>query len=348
MKKTYFTSMAIADLCQQLALLLQAGVRLGDGLHMLSEVETHPDYKKILSDIAGQIDEGTFLSAAFAQADRFPTHLIGLLEVGERTGHTEETLMALSRYYEDQERMNRQLRNALTYPSILLLMMLVVIVVLLSRVLPVFDDVYASLGGNLTGLAGGLLALGNGLNTIMPFLGILLAAVVIAVLLFSLLPDLRSKALGFWQVHRGDKGISRKMNDARFAQALSMGFSSGLPLEEAVSLAGSLLKDCPDAVKRCETCCARLNEGADLATALNESAMLPPSACKILTLGMRAGTGDTAMEEIAGRLSEEAREALETKVAMIEPALVLITSVLVGAILLSVMLPLMHIMKAIG
>lgn len=274
--------------------------------------------------------------------------MIGLLEVGEQVGRTEETLLALTRYYEDRERMNRQLRNALTYPAILLLMMLVVIVVLLSRVLPVFDDVYASLGGSLTGFAGGLLALGNILNTIMPFLGILLALVVLAVALFSLIPGLRSKVLAFWQVHFGDRGVSRKMNDARFAQALSMAFSSGLPLEEGVSLAGALLKDCPAALKRSETCRARLDAGDDLAAALGESEMLPPSACRMLTLGMRAGTGDTTMEEIARRLSEEAQEALENKVAMVEPALVLVTSVLVGAILLSVMLPLMHIMKAIG
>ncbi len=52
------------------------------------------------------------------------------------------------------------------------------------------------------------------------------------------------------------------------------------------------------------------------------------------------------MEEIARRLSLESQEALEAKVARVEPALVLVTSVMVGVILLSVMLPLMHIMTA--
>ena len=340
--------MSISDLCQQLALLLRAGVRQSDGLFLLAEEETDPTYKKILTNIAEQVEDGSFLSEAFAQAECFPTHVIALLEVGERVGCTEETLFSLSKYYENREYMNRQLRNALTYPAILLLMMLIVIVVLLSRVLPVFDDVYASLGGSLTGLAGGLLALGNLLNTMMPFLSIVLVLVVIVVLLFSLSPDLRSKVLQFWQTHWGDRGISRKMNDAHFAQALTMAFSSGLPLEEGVTLAGSLLADCPSAMERCERCRTRLEAGDDLAVALGESAMLPPYACRMLTLGLRAGTGDTTMEEISRRLSEEAQEALENKVAMIEPALVLITSVLVGAILLAVMLPLMHIMKAIG
>lgn len=348
MKHFHFTNMAISDLCHQLALLLRAGVRQSDGLFLLAEEENDPTYKKILTNIAEQVQEGAFLAEAFAQTECFPLHVIGLLEVGERVGRTEETLFSLARYYEDRERMNRQLRNALTYPAILLLMMLVVIVVLLSRVLPVFDDVYASLGGSLTGLAGGLLALGNLLNAIMPFLGILLGLFVIAVLFFSLSQLLRNKVLQFWQTHWGDRGVSRKMNDARFAQALTMAFSSGLPLEEGVTLAGSLLADCPSAAERCQRCRARLEAGDDLAAALGESAMLPPYACRMLTLGLRAGTGDTTMEEISRRLSEEAQEALENKVAMIEPALVLITSVLVGAILLAVMLPLMHIMKAIG
>ena len=127
-----------------------------------------------------------------------------------------------------------------------------------------------------------------------------------------------------------------------------MAFSSGLPLEEGITLAAALLKDCPAAVKRAQDCRSRLDAGEDLAIALKDSSMLPSSSCRMLALGVRAGTGDVAMAEIAQRLSDEAREALESKVAMVEPALVLITSLLVGAILLSVMLPLMHIMKAIG
>ena len=54
------------------------------------------------------------------------------------------------------------------------------------------------------------------------------------------------------------------------------------------------------------------------------------------------------MEKIAADLSEESEYALEEAVSRVEPALVLVCSVLVGLILLSVMLPLMHIMAAIG
>jgi type IV pilus assembly protein PilC len=182
----------------------------------------------------------------------------------------------------------------------------------------------------------------------MPVLVILLAAAALLVIAFSTSPSFRAKVLGIWQKKFGDKGISRKRNDARFAQALAMGMASGLPLEEAVALCATLLRDSPAAAQRCEACAERLQEGGDLADALLESGMLPPAACRLLTLGLRGGSGDTAMEEIARRLSDEADRALERRVAQVEPALVLVTSLLVGAILLSVMLPLMNIMTAIG
>ena len=58
-------------------------------------------------------------------------------------------------------RLDRRIKSALLYPAVMLMLMLVVIAVLLVKVLPIFNDVYASLGGRLTGVAGGLLAMGQ-------------------------------------------------------------------------------------------------------------------------------------------------------------------------------------------
>jgi len=348
MKKNSLTNIMLADLTKQLALLMKAGVSLPDGLYLLSEEEGSPSYQQLLSGLAADTQEGLPLHKAFAKTDCFPSYMVGLLRVGEEVGRTEKTLFALSRYYENRESMLRRLKHALTYPIILLFMMLLVIIVLLSKVLPVFEDVYAGLGGSLTGLAGGLLSIGNLINRFMPVLLILLLLLILTTALFLLMPSARTKALHFWQMHWGDKGVSRKMNDARFAQVLSMALSSGLPLEDGVALAGALLKDCPDAVKRCDTCHTLLCEGKDFAAALQDSQMLPAGACRLLTLGMRAGTGDTTMEDISERLWTEAEEALENKISQIEPTMVLFTSLLVGIILFSVMLPLMNILKTIG
>lgn len=334
--------------CRALAATLHAGVSMGDSLALLAEDEPSAELRELLSRMGGEVDQGMTLSSATKKTGVFPVYMTGLLEVGERTGKLEEALNALARYYEEREQMDWRLRSALLYPAILLLLMLVVIVVLLTRVLPVFDRVYASLGGNLTGVAGGLLKLGQWLNVAMPVLLVVLALAVIAVLLFAASKSVREKVMEVWRRKRGDKGLLRKQADARFAQALALGLSSGLPLNESVELAAALLADMPAAAARCGDCLARLERGDNLADALRDSAVLPAQSCRLLAMGLRGGSGDSAMAEIARRLSEEADRLLEGRVSRVEPALVLAASLMVGAILLSVMLPLVNILSAIG
>lgn len=338
----------LSRFCQSLAMSLEAGISMGDSLMMLWEDETPGMLRDVLSEMGSKADGGMALSAAMREAAVFPAYMVGLVEVGERTGRQLEALTALARYYEERERMDWRIRSALTYPAILLLLMLAVIVVLLTKVLPIFDDVYASLGGSLTGVAGGLLKLGQWLDIAMPVLLVLLAVVVIFVIVFAVSGTVREKLLAVWRSKRGDKGLSRKQTEARFAQALAMGLSSGLPLSEAVDLAALLLEDTPAAVARCRDCVQRLERGDSLVQALRESGVLPVRSCRLLAMGLRSGNGDTAMTEIAHRLSEEADRTLESKVSRVEPALVLIASLLVGAILLAVMLPLLNILSAVG
>lgn len=333
----------IASLCLELSLLLHAGVSTGDALSLLAE---EGQSKDMLTNMADRVDSGETLSTALRESGGFPLYVCGLVEVGERTGRTEEALAALSRYYESRVRLARRVRSALLYPAVMLALMLVVIGVLLVQVLPIFDDVYASLGGRLTGVAAGLLALGQWLSRAMPVLFVLLALVAALVLLFTMAPSFRGALTGWWQKGHGDKGVSRKLNNARLAQALAMGMASGLPVDEAVSLAAGLMEG--GAKKRCESCQKRLEEGENLGNALKQSGLLPARQSRLLELGQRSGAGDATMEKIAQDLNEEGEAALDALVSRVEPALVLVCSVLVGLILLSVMLPLMHIMSAIG
>ena len=139
----------IASLCLELSLLLHAGVGLSDALALLGE-EAGRENRALLESMARRMDEGSTLAAAMREEGCFPAYVWGLVEVGERSGRTEEALAGLSRYYEERVRMDRRIRSALLYPAVMLGLMLVVIAVLLVKVLPIFDDVYASLGGQLS------------------------------------------------------------------------------------------------------------------------------------------------------------------------------------------------------
>ena len=343
MKRSTISNEELSVLCLELSMLFHAGVGMGDALTLLAE-ESAPEYKEMLSAMAEKLDFGSTLAAAMRETGRFPVYVCGLVEVGERAGRAEEALAALARYYEGRARLDRRIKSALLYPAVMLMLMLVVIAVLLVKVLPIFNDVYASLGGRLTGVAGGLLALGRWLEGAMPVLWVLLALVALFAAAFAASGSFRTRVLSLWRNSHGDKGVARLLNNARLAQAMAMGMASGLPLDEAVALSAGLME--AGAKERCLACQKQLEEGQSLSTALRT--LLPANQCRLLELGQRSGTGDASMEKIARDLTEQGEAALDDLVGRVEPALVLVCSVLVGLILLSVMLPLMHIMSAIG
>ena len=337
----------LIKICRGLALLLDSGIGGAECAFLLAR-EEQPPLESVLNTLGEHLDRGFPMAEAMAEAGGFPDYVLTMVHIGQETGRLAETLAGLGDYYAENDRTLRQIRSAVAYPAMVLILMLLVVGVLLVKVLPVFDRVYASLGTRLTGVAAGLLHFGQLLEGALPVLAAVLLALAAAAVTLWLRPSLREKVRGFWQKRWGDRGISRKWNNARFAQAMMMGFSSGISVEESVELAAGLLQQIPGALARCRECHRLLSEGEELADALTETQLLPHSAGRLLKLGVRSGNGDAAMEEISRRMTEDARQALEELVSRVEPALVLVTSALVGVILLSVMLPLMNIMSAIG
>lgn len=346
MNKKILSNEALSDFCKELSLLFRAGVGTADALYLLAE-ESDGESAALLTGMAALTEEGEQLSTVLNDAKLFPVYLVEMIRVGEQSGRLEEVFEGLANHYEAQGRLGRQIRSALLYPSILALLMLVVLVVLLAKVLPVFDQVFAQMGTGLTGLGGGLLQLGMVLNACMPVLCVVLALAVLTVAIFTASAPLRMSFLGWWNRQFGEKGLSRKIATARFASALSMGLRSGLSMEAALDTAAPFAGDTVAAAGRMEDCRNRLFAGAGLAEALQKSGLLPAGSCRLLALGFRSGSGDTVLAEIARRLEEEAEESIAEKVSRVEPTLVIVTSLMIGAILLSVMLPLIHIMSAL-
>ena len=336
----------ISTLCRELSYLMHAGMGNADALSLMTDEGGAS--AELLKEMAKEADEGTPLFEIFEKSGVFPAYCSNLLMVGERSGKTEETLSALADNYEGQEKLNRQLRTSLLYPMILLLIMLVVIVVLLVYVLPIFDRVYAQFGVTLTGIAGGLLSFGQFLGKAMPVLCAILGIAIIAAILLTVSPKARESITSRWKKNHGDKGVLKQVNDARFSMALSMGLKSGMPIEEALTLAGQIQGEIPGAKERIEKCVSDLEDGKELAKALEESSLLPKTECRLLAAGLRSGVGDEAMDQITERMRDRSELAISEKVSRVEPTLVILTSLLVGMILLAVMLPLMNIMSTIG
>lgn len=342
------TNQEISSFCEQMEWLIHSGVGVGEALRLTAEDEADANLQAILLQTAECVDGGTTVAEALQDAGCFPGYVSGSLATGEKTGRLEEAFRALKLYYEGKEQAGRRMKNALLQPTFLLLLMMVVLGILLTRVIPTFESVYASLGGTMTGVAGVLLAVGLWLRKWIWLVFLPVGIVLLFVLLFAVCTGFREKVVRLLKKWGGDRGVLRKENDAAIARVMAMGLGSGLLLEDTMELAAEVMKDVPGAQKRCLRCKEALIDGTALSDALAESEILPRSACRLLSVGMQGGNGDTVMREIADKLSDEAETALANKVDKVEPALVLTVSVLVGVILLLVMLPLMNIMETIG
>lgn len=341
MKKLSYDN--LSSLTGALSHLIHAGVGAADGLYLLSEDEQDKAFRQILTKMAENADQGTSLAGCFQQAGVFPGYLCALLQVGEQVGKTEQTLARLARYYEGMARLRRQLRAALLYPAVLLCVLLCVMIVLMVWVLPVFDGVYAQLGGSLTGIAAVLMTAGQVIGRSLPYCGAVLALLFV---LFCIRP-LRKWGIRVFQRLWGDRGAFKAVNDARFLQALSLGVSSGMSEPESAKMASGMAK-IPAFRSRCDACIRALEAGDSLKTALLSAKLTTPAEGRLLEAGIRSGRGEQALESIADRMLERSEERVAGLAEKAEPAVVLFACLMIGLILLSVMLPLMNIMSTIG
>ncbi len=326
-KNKQFTDEEISRLCLELSLFVRSGMDLGAGLEYISEKHRESPRADSILKLSADVSSGIPLSVAFGDSELFPKDAVAMVKVGETTGRLEEALLATADFYEKRAAVSHRVRAALLYPTVLFAVMLAVIVLLLTKVLPIFNDVYASIGGSLSGVSAFLLQMGQLLRLALPGLAVLVvgAAAVFALLLKR----------GTLKKHLQKHPIAVAYRNAGFAKALHMGIASGLSLTEAVENAGGLYNE--EAVA---DCLRRMDNGTPLADAMGEAGLLPAAECDLLALGLHSGSGEDISRRIAEQLEVHADAVLEKQISAIEPVLVLIASLLVGAVLISVMLPL--------
>lgn len=333
---------------KQFALLISSGIPAGDALLVISEESESTEFSNLLKHASDLVKTGSYVSEALGALNLFSKKTIGFLRTGETVGRLENSLNSLENYYYNKHTRKKNLIDSITYPCILLFLMSLVIIVLVTYVLPIFNDVYVSLGSSFSGFASGLLLLGNIIKLSLPYIGITLSAIIFVIVFVILVPKANNFVKQKFLNICGDRGIYKKTNNAEFMLSLAVAVNSGMPMEEAVELCEDLFSDIPGAKKRCKNCLNLLKNGVQIEDALKATDFITSSSAYILKLGFRAGKGDELISEIANQAQLDVSNEINAKLSRIEPALVISASVITGIILLTVMLPLLDIMNTIG
>lgn len=335
-----------AAFCAQLSMILCSGISSVEGITIMLEDSTDAQEKELLRKINDSLLHQGFLYEALESTGAFPEYMVNMVNIGEQTGRLDNVMSSLGDYYEKEDSLGHAIKNAVTYPFLMILMMLLVILVLITKVMPVFDQVFKQLGSEMTGISLAILKCGESLTAHAPvFFSLVL---LFAIFLFFLLKTDRGHRMlrSLIRHFRGGRTLAEQIASRRFANGMALTLSSGLPPQECLQLTLPLIDD-PEFKKRLTACSQSVEEGNDLCQTLLEHHIFSGLYARIASIGSKTGSLDTVMEKIAGNYEEEIDNRLTDMIGMIEPVFVIILSIIVGIILLSVMLPLINIMAGL-
>ena len=193
-----------------------------------------------------------------------------------------------------------------------------------------------------------LIGFGKALSSASVIIASLFAVVLFGVVLIYKIPYLRRAVIGKYEFHYGSKSVFGQISAVKFASAMSMAVSSGLDAEQAIFIAGEICRSSPGMCRRMADCRQYLDSGESIENCLAKSRIFSRVDSRALTMADGNEIAEPLTVEAARRSEKKMIENLDAKLKKTEPILVLITSLIVGLMLLSVMLPLVGIMSSIS
>ncbi len=343
MKGIKLSNTYMSYLCLELHLLINAGIPISNAIGLLCEKEQRKEYKELLMCIVRNIDNGCLMSDALREAKMFDKYMIDMIELGEKTGHLDKVLKALSKYYERLYQMEGSIKNAITYPAISLVLIVSIVGILVTKVLPIFDKIFNQMGRTMSPFALFLLDVGVFINSYWYILCVLL--IIAVVLLLVVVKNNNSQ----WGVSRikFTRNINTQICSSRFLTTMAMALSSGMDVDDSLTLANRIMSDSKVSAK-IEKCKTRISEGSSFADSIMETGLIDNIQGNIIQIAFRTGQIDSVFEELAQRMEVKVDQSINSFINKIEPTFVIGMCIIIGCILLSAILPLIDIMTSIS
>lgn len=333
----------LSAFCTELAMIIETGIPISDGLLMLVDDEENEASRLFLERLYMQTMDGGSLSEAATKVGGFPKYALNMIHIGEKTGRLDSVLRSLAVYYERDTRIKESIRSAVVFPLVMFGLLLAVMWILLTQVLPVFEDVFGQLGVSLNSTAGTLMRIGGSLERFSTAILTVLAAIILIVFLIYKAEPMREGVKGLFSRIFKNSQLIRTLLTARFSASMAMTLRSGLDIDESLLLALTFAPN-KQAAGKINQCRQAVAEGKTFNDAVMQSRILSPIYCRMLALSFKTGSTDEIMELIAKRSEEDVDISIDTLVGRIEPAMAFVMALLIGLVLLSVMFPLLAIM----
>ncbi len=334
---------------RQLATMIDAGLPLVQCLEILGTQTENKNFARILLSVKGSVESGATFSDALGRHPKvFDELFVNLVAAGEIGGILDTILQRLSEYIEKAVKLKAQVKSAMVYPISIFCVAAIVIAVMLTKVIPDFENMYKEFkGAKLPAPTQVVIDISHGFrDNWYIFLG---AGAAFLFGMSALLKNKRGRELFDAAILKFPVvgNVLRKIAVARFTRTLGTLLSSGVPILDALEIcaktAGNKLVEKSIMYAR-----AKISEGKDLATPLEETKVFPSMVVQMIGVGEHTGAMDAMLQKIADFYEEEVDVAVGAMTAMMESIMMVFLGGLIGGMIVAMYLPVFELAGAIN
>jgi type IV pilus assembly protein PilC len=339
----------IAVITRQLSTMVDSGLSVVRSLGILTAQVENQTLAKVLNDVRLDLEHGSSLSAACAKHPKVFSHLYcTLVQAGEVGGNLDDVLGSLADTIEKQAHLNQTIKSAMTYPAVVLSVMGVIFTAMIVFIVPVFQNLFASLGGKLPLPTLILIRISDIITS--PWVLLIIAGVIGGIV------GLRKWIATDGGRRKWDKLILKppifgplfhKVALARMTATLASMISSGVPILESLDICadtsgnrtvGDVLLLAKDGVR----------EGRPLADPLREHEdVIPTLVVQMIEVGEQTGALDGMLKKVGEFYDQEVEVTVNNLTALLEPLLTVFMGAMVGAMVICLYLPMFDYIKLI-
>ncbi len=334
---------------RQLATMIEAGLPLVRSLRILTEQTESAKLRDIVGAVRKDIESGSSLSEALHRHEKvFGKLYVEMVRAGEVGGALDEVLLRVAAQLEKDQELRRKVRGAMAYPLFVLAFALVAAMFMLIFIVPIFAGMYADLGGSLplpTRIALGLSSFLTGLGGSAML--VLAAAGAFVFVRWARTENGRKRWGRFvLRIPLGIGGVVRKVALARCARTLGALISSGVPILQALEISAT---SSGNPVVEAALLRGRdsIRQGSPIHAPLETESVFPPMVTRMIAVGEETGNLDGMLSKIADFYESEVDNTVKSLTSIIEPVMILIVGGIVGAIIISMYLPMFRIFELI-
>ncbi len=321
-----------------LSTLLMAGLPLDRSLSILTELTQNRELSRILVEVLNGVRGGSSLADALAKYPKVFSRLyVNMVRAGEAGGFLEKILVRLSHFLESSQELKDYVASAMVYPILLSFVSGGAVIILLTYVIPKFTTIFADMGAALPASTQLLLTISDGVRDYWWALLLGGTGLYFGARSYLKTEEGRLRWDGFklrmWIV----RTLIQKIEIARFARTFGTLIQSGVPILQSLSIVKEIISNQVIARSMAEIH-SGLKEGEGISHPLRRTNLFPPLAIHMITVGEETGTLDEMLLKVADTYDQDVRNTVKRFVSLLEPALILFMSLIVGFVVISMLM----------